>query len=104
MEPIMMEQHPRRRIDIWIRVLGFAMLLKHLRRDFGIALHELEDGVACNFWSGRGKVHEGFEAGVWFAEDGVAVAGDDLAGFEGAPEVVFNGGVGEGGADVGLHF
>lgn len=104
MEPIMMEQYPRRRIDVRIRVLGFAMLLEHLRRDFGIALHEVEDGVVCDFRSGGGEVHEGFEAGVWFAEDGVAVAGNDLAGFEGAPEIIFDGGVGEGGADVGLHF
>lgn len=104
MEPIMMEQHPRRRIDIRIGVLGLPMLLEHLGRDFGIPLYELEDGVAGDFGSGGGEVHEGFEARVWFAEDGVAVAGDDLAGFERAPEVVFDGGVGEGGADVGLHF
>ena len=34
----------------------------------------------------------------------MAVAGDYLAGFEGGPEVGYNVRVGEGGADVGLHF
>ena len=54
--------------------------------------------------SGGGEGLEGLEAGVGFAEDGVAVAGDYAAGFEGGPEVGGYVGVGEGGADVGLHF
>ena len=79
------------------------MLRQHPGGDFTITFDQLEDGIFGDFGAGRGKGHEGFEAGVWFAEDGVAVAGDYLAGFEGGPEVGFYVGVGEGGADVGLH-
>lgn len=80
------------------------MLLEHFRRDIGVLLHQLEDGVGGDFGAGAGKGHEGCEARVGAAEDGVAVAGDDLAGFQGGPEVVADGVGGEGGADVGLHF
>ena len=104
MEPVMVEEHPTRAIDVREGVFRLAVLLEHLRGDLGVPLHELEDGVVCDFRAGSGEVHEGFEAGVRAAEDSVAVAGDDLAGFEGAPEVVFYGGVGKGGADVRLHF
>ena len=80
------------------------MLRQHPRRDLAVAFHELEDGIFRDLGAGGGEGHEGFEAGVGFAEDGVAVAGNYLAGFEGGPEVGFYVGVGEGGADVGLHF
>ena len=104
MEAIMMEQHPTTTIDIRERVLRLPMLGQHTGRDLAVALDELEDGIFCDLGAGRGKGHEGFETGVWFAEDGVPVAGDYLAGFEGGPEVGFYVGVGEGGADVRLHF
>ena len=100
----MVEQHAAGRIHVGKRVLGLAVLLEHAGRDLRVALDELEDRVGGDLGAGGGEVHEGFEAGVRAAQDGVAVAGHDLAGFEGAPEVVFDGGVGEGGADVGLHF
>lgn len=100
MKPIMMKQHPTTTIHIRERILRLPMLRQHPGGDFAVALHELEDGIFCDFGAGGGEGHEGFEAGVGFAEDGVAVAGDYLAGFEGGPEVGFYGGVGEGGADV----
>ena len=80
------------------------MLLEHFRGNLAIALDELEDRVLGDLGARAGKVHEGFEAGIGAAQDGVAVAGDDLAGSESRPEVVADGSVGEGGADVGLHF
>lgn len=100
----MMEQHSTTTIDIWEGIFRLPMLGQHTGRDFAVALDELEDGIFGDFGAGRGKGHEGFETGVGFAEDGVPVAGDYLAGFEGGPEVGFYVGVGEGGADVGLHF
>ena len=104
MEAIMMEQYPTTTINIRERILRLPMLGQHTGCDFAVALDQLEDGIFCDLRAGRGEGHEGFEAGVGFAEDGVAVAGDYLAGFEGGPEVGFYVGVGEGGADVGLHF
>ena len=103
MEPVMMEKHPRARIHIGKRIFGFTMLHEHTRSDFAVAFYELEDGIGGNFGTGGGELHEGFETGVGFAENGVAVAGDYAAGFEGGPEVGFYGGVGEGSADMGLH-
>lgn len=104
MKAVMMEQHPGRAVHIRMRILGLAMLPQHLGRDLGIPLHEPEDGIARDVRAGGREVDEGLEARVGFAEDGVAVAGDDLPGSEGGPEVVLDGLVGEGGADGGLHF
>ena len=99
----MIKKHPGSGINVRVRVLGLSMLFQHLGRDLGVAFDELEDRVGSDFGAGGGVAHEGLEAGVRVAEDGVAVAGDDATGVEGGPEVVFDGGVGESGADVGLH-
>lgn len=79
------------------------MLGQHARSDFRVLLDELVDRVAGDFRFGGGEVHEGFEAGVGFAEDAVAVTRDDLAGFESVPDVIFDFLVGEVVADLGLH-
>ena len=103
MEAIVVEQDTGAAVHVGKGVLGLAVLGQHARRDLGVALDELEDGVGGDFGAGGGELHEGGEAGVRVAEDGVAVAGDHAAGFEGAPEVGFYGGGGDGGADFGLH-
>ena len=87
-EAVVVKEHARRRIDVGVGVLGLAVLLEHFRSDAAVLLDELEDGVFCNLRTGGGVVHESFEAGIRFAQNGVTVAGDDAAGFEGAPEIV----------------
>ena len=103
-EAVVVEEDAGATVDVGVGVLRLAVFAEDGGRDGGVAPHELEDGVAGDFGAGGGEGHEGGEAGVRFAQDGVAVAGDHLAGFESRPEVFFDGGVGEGGADVGLHF
>lgn len=75
----MMKQHPTPTVHIRKGVFRLAMLHEHLRRNLTVPSHELEERVSGDFGPGGGEEHEGFEAGVGFAEDGVAVAGDDLA-------------------------
>ena len=104
MEAVVVEEHAGTAVDVREGVLRLAVLLQYAWRDFAVALHELEDGVFGDFGAGGGELHEGFEARVGFAQHGVSVAGDYLAGFQGGPEVVFYVGVAEGCADVGLHF
>ena len=99
-----MEQHAGDAVHVRERVFRLTVFRQHARGDFAGALHELEDGILGDFGAGGGECHEGLEAGVGFAQDGVAVAGDYLIGFQGGPEVLFDGVVCEGGADVGLHF
>lgn len=104
MEAVVVEQHAGPTVHVREGILRLPVFRQHPGRDLGVALHELEEWVLGDFGAGRGEGHEGGEAGVGFAEDGVAVAGDHLAGLEGGPEVGFYVGVGGGGADVGLHF
>ena len=100
----MVEQHAGDAIHVRERVLRLAVFPQYAWRDVAGTLHELEDGILGDFGAGGGEFHEGLEAGVGFAQDGVSVAGDYLVGIQGRPEVLFDGVVGEGGADVGLHF
>lgn len=103
-EAVVVEQHAGPAVHVRERVLRPAVFRQHPRRDLGVALHEPEERVLGDFGAGGGELDEGGEAGVGSAEDGVAVAGDHLAGLEGGPEVGFYVGVGGGGADLGLHF
>ncbi len=104
METIVMEENPRRRINVREWILRLAVFHQNSRRYLRVPPYELEYRIFGNLGPGGGEFHEGFETWVWFSEDGVAVAGDDLPGFEGRPEIVLDVLVGEGGADVGLHF
>ena len=104
MEAVVVEQDPGTAVDVRKRVLRLTVLFQDRRGDVGVASHELEQRVRGDFGAGGGEAHEGGEARVGVAQHGVPVAGDHLAGGEGGPEVVFYGRVGEGGADVGLHF
>lgn len=104
MEAVVVEQHAGAAVDVRVGVLGLAVFLEDARGDVGVELDEAEEWVRGDGGAGGGEGHEGGEARVRVAQDGVAVAGDDLAGLEGGPEVGFYGGGGLGGADVGLHF
>ena len=99
----MVKKHAGTTVHVRKGVLRLAVFFQYIRRDFAVPLHELEDGVFGNFRAGRGKFHEGFEAGVGLSQDGVSIARNYLARLQGRPEVIFYGGVGEGGPDVGLH-
>ena len=103
-EAVVMEEDAGTAIHVREGVLGLTVAGQHHGRDLAVALHEPEERVAGDFRAGGGEVHEGLEARVRFAEDGVAVAGYHLARVQGRPEVAFDGGVGEGGADLRLHF
>jgi hypothetical protein len=98
-----MEQHTRAGVHIRIWILRLPVFLQHLRCNLGVLLDELEDRIFRDLGTGRGIVHECFEAGIGFTEDGMAVAGDDATGFEGRPKVVGYVFVGEFGANVFLH-
>ena len=99
----MVEQDPGPGVHVRERVLRPAVLREHAGRYFAVQLYELEERVGGDFGPGRGKGQEGGEARVWFAEDGVPVAGDHAPGSERRPEVGGYGGGSRGGADVGLH-
>ena len=79
------------------------MLSENTRGDLGVLLHELEDGVLLDLGAGGSKVHESLEARIRLAENTVAVAGNDLAGLEGGPEVVLDVLLGELLANLCLH-
>ena len=100
----MVEEDAARGVDVRVRILGLAVLGQDAGGDLAVLLDESIDRVLCDVGTCVGEVDEGLEARVGFAQDAVAVAGDDLAGFQRRPEVVFDVLVGEGGADVGLHF
>ena len=103
METVVVEEHAGAAVHVREGVLRLAVFLQHGRGDLGVEADELEDGGGGDGGAGGGEFHEGGEARVGVSEDGVAVAWDHAAGFEGRPEVGFYGGGGEGGADVGLH-
>ncbi len=104
MEAVVVEQDARTAIDVREGILRLAVFFQHVRRYLTVPLYELEDGIFGDFRTGGGELHEGFEAWIRFSQNGVSVARDYLAGFQGRPEVAFDGSVGEGCADVGLHF
>jgi hypothetical protein len=64
------------------------VLGKHARRNLRGLLDELVHGIRRDFWTCVGKVHERFEARVGLPQHGVAVAGNDTAGLEDAPQEV----------------
>lgn len=80
-----------------------SVLLQNLRGDPGISLNKLEQRIFCDFASRRCEIHQGFEAGIGFAENGVSETGHHLAGFEGFPEKVFDVSVAVGTSELGFH-
>jgi hypothetical protein len=102
-ETVVVEQDTRGAVDVGVGVLGLAVLLEDLRGDAAVLLDELEDGVVGDLGTRGGVVHEGFEAGIGLAQDGVAVAGDDAAGVESGPEIVVDVLLGVVGGDGFLH-
>lgn len=72
-----------------------SVLSQYARGDFRVLLDELEDRVGHDVGSGAGEVHQSLEARIWLAQDTMSVAGDDLAGLEGGPEVILDVCVGE---------
>ena len=83
MEAVVVEQHPRPAVHVREGILRPAVFRQHPRCDLAVAFREPEERVFGDFGAGGGELHEGGEAGVGFAEDGVAVAWDHLAGLEG---------------------
>lgn len=103
MEAVVVEQNAGAGIDVRVRVLRLAVLLQNIGGNLRVLLHELEDRVLGDLWSRGGVVHEGLEAGIGLAQDGVAVAWHDSAGLERRPKVVRDVLVREAGPDVLLH-
>ena len=88
-------------VNVGVGVLGLAVFGQDTRGDVVYLADELEHGIVWEM--GECEFTLRHVAGVGLAEDCVAVAGDDLAGFEGRPEVVFDALVAEVAADGFLH-
>lgn len=84
----MVEEASGSRIDIGMGVLCLSMCRQYARRNLAGLLDELEDFAVPDAFSTFGKVDEGLETRIWFAENGMTVTWDDLARFEEIPKVV----------------
>mmetsp|Transcript_7078 Transcript_7078/g.21611 ORF Transcript_7078/g.21611 Transcript_7078/m.21611 type:complete len:462 (+) Transcript_7078:264-1649(+) len=93
-EAVVPEEDARVGVDVGVGVLGLAVLGEDGGHDRVDSVDDLEEGVVRHVLDG--EVALAGVAGVGLAEDGVAVAGDDLAGLEGVP--------GEGGDGVLVDF
>lgn len=100
-EAVVLEEDTGVGIDVGVRVLGLAVLGENAGGNLVDLADELEHGVVGQVL--LGKLALGNVAGVSLAEDGVAVAGNDLAGLEGRPKVVLDSLVAEVVANSLLH-
>jgi hypothetical protein len=55
-----------------------SMFCQNARGNFGVFLDQAENGVFSNIRSLGGKVNQGFESGIWFAENTMAIARNNL--------------------------
>jgi len=88
-------------VDIGVWVLGLSVLGEDAGRDLVDLADELEHWVVGQVLLRKLALRD--VAGVGLAENGVAVAGDDLAGLEGRPQIVLDGLVAEVVANGFLH-
>lgn len=89
-------------VDVRIGILGLAVLRQHFWGDLEELADEFEQRIVREV--AEGELALGEVAGVCFAQDGVAVAGEDLAIFERRPEVVCYGFVAKVAGDGFLRF
>lgn len=71
-------------------VFGLAVLGQNTRSKFVELVDELENGILGDAWVVGAELLKSKETGVWLAEDGMAVSGDDTLGLEQRPQVVDN--------------
>lgn len=100
-EAVVLEEDTGVGVDVGVRVLGLAVLGEDTRGDLVHLADELEHGVVGQVL--LGKLALGNVAGVSLAENGVAVARNDLTSLEGGPKVLLDGFVAEVVADGLLH-
>lgn len=100
-EAVVLEEDTGVGVDVGVGVLGLAVLGEDTRGDLVDLRDELEHGVVGQVLLGELALRD--VAGVSLAEDGVAVAGNDLARLESGPQVVLDGLVAEVVADGALH-
>lgn len=92
-ETVVLEEDAGVGIDVGVGILGLAVLGEDTGGDLVDLGDELEHRVVGQVL--LGELALGDVAGIGLAEDGVAVAGNDLAGLEGGPEVVLDGLIGQ---------
>ena len=88
-------------VNVGEGVLGLAVLGQDTGGDLVDLADQLEHGVIGQL--AEGKLALRHVAGISLAEDGVTVAGNDLAGLQGRPQVVLDGLVAQVVANGGLH-
>jgi hypothetical protein len=99
---VVLEEDTRVGVDVRVRVLGLSVLGQDTGGNLVDLADKLEHGVIWQVL--LRKLALGDVAGVGLAENGVAVAGNDLASLEGGPEIVSDGLVAEVVANSLLHF
>lgn len=100
-EAVVLEENTGVSVDVGVGILRLAVFGEDTRGDLVDLGNKLEHGVVGQVL--LGELALGDVAGVGLAENGVAVAGDDLARLEGGPQVVLDGLVTEVVADGLLH-
>jgi hypothetical protein len=100
-EAVVLQQDTGVGIDVGVWVLGLSVLGKDAGGDLVNLADELEHWIIGEMLLGEFTL--GDVAGVSLAEDGVAVARNDLAGLEGCPEIFLDLLVAKIGTDGGLH-
>ena len=100
-QTVVLEEDTGVGVDVREGVLGLAVLGQDTRRNLVDLADQVEHGVLGQL--AESKLALGDVTGVGLAQDGVTVAGDDLAGVEGRPQVVLDGLVAQVVADGGLH-
>lgn len=88
-EAVVLQENTGVGVNVGVWVLGLSVLGEDTGGDLVDLADELEHGVIGQVL--LGKLALGDVAGVGLAENGVAVSGNDLAGFESRPQVVLDG-------------
>lgn len=101
MKTVVGQESTRMGVDIRPRVLRLASLKKDVRDDVVDLADELEERVLGEVLESELALSS--VAGVGLAQDGVAIAGNDLAALESGPDVFLDGLIGSIGADLVLH-
>lgn len=96
------QQHTGMGVHIRPRVLCLTRLQQNTRDDIVNLTNEFEERVIGKVL--EGELALGGVAGISLAEDGMTVAGDDLATLEGGPDIGFDGVVCGVFTDLRLHF
>mmetsp|Transcript_22158 Transcript_22158/g.71601 ORF Transcript_22158/g.71601 Transcript_22158/m.71601 type:complete len:292 (+) Transcript_22158:619-1494(+) len=88
-ETVILEQHARVGVYVWVRVLGLAVLGQHTRHHLVHGVDHLEERVLREVLESELALRG--VARVRLAEDRVTVSGDDLSSLEGVPRELGDG-------------